>query len=281
MPPLHLHDIPTSFLNVSTQTNLSIGISKLDSHSGTTVRPLSATCESNQSNNDTRTFQQKVYERLHPKSRGDVKQMYSEVKRWQEYKLNEIDRDETINSDERKRRKHALLTKETILLRKIEALDKGLTQKAGDLAKKQQLDSMSNDGKLWTMSNGEKILVETPASRRTAKLIKIYKRLATFDGQNGTFFHTVVFKIIVSFHIHIDRLILRTDSNIATERLEVLAASKRLVDTINVPATKELIELINRECDMLNRSMTCSLSGLRTRSLNLFLRIIEDERNDI
>ncbi len=76
-------------------------------------------------------------------------------------------------------------------------------------------------------------------------------------------------------------LIFQTKSKIATERLEVLAASKRVVDTINVPAAKELIELINRERDMLNRSMTCSLSGLRTRSLNLFLRIIEDEGNNM
>ncbi len=194
MPPIHLHNNPTSFLNASTQTNLSIGVSELDLQSGIPSRPLSATCESSRSNDDARTFQQKVYQRLHPKSREDVKEMYSEVKRWREYKLNEIEHDGTINSDERKRRKSTLLTQETILLRKMEALDKGLIQKADDLAKRQQLDSMSNGEKMWAMSNGEKILVETPASRRTAKLITIYKRLATFDGQNGKILSQIIFK---------------------------------------------------------------------------------------
>jgi len=50
-----------------------------------------------------------------------------------------------------------------------------------------------------------------------------------------------------------------------------------MLESISIPGAKDAIELIHRECDLLNRSIFQSLSGLRERMLNLFLQVIEKE----
>jgi hypothetical protein len=60
------------------------------------------------------------------------------------------------------------------------------------------------------------------------------------------------------------------------ERLDVLLHVKWTVKEFECPLTKEIIELIDREADMLNRGRKeKSLEGLRKRLSNLFLQFIE------
>ena len=50
-----------------------------------------------------------------------------------------------------------------------------------------------------------------------------------------------------------------------------------MLESIAVPMTKDVIELIDRERELLKRNIYQSLSGLRERMLNLYLQVIEKE----
>ena len=60
------------------------------------------------------------------------------------------------------------------------------------------------------------------------------------------------------------------------ERLDVLLHTKWTVKEFDCNLTREIVDLIDREADMLNRGRTeTSLEGLRKRLANLFLQFIE------
>ena len=60
------------------------------------------------------------------------------------------------------------------------------------------------------------------------------------------------------------------------ERLDVLLHVKWTVKEFDCILTRELVDLIDREADLLNRGRPeASLDGLRKRILNLFLQFIE------
>jgi len=61
------------------------------------------------------------------------------------------------------------------------------------------------------------------------------------------------------------------------ERLDILLNTKWTVKEFDCPLTREIVELIDREADMLNRGrQEKSLDGLRKRLCNLFLQFIEN-----
>merc|ERR1712010_102809 len=60
------------------------------------------------------------------------------------------------------------------------------------------------------------------------------------------------------------------------ERLDVLLHVKWTVKEFDCNLTREIVDLIDREADMLNRGRSeVSLEGLRKRLSNLFLQFIE------
>ena len=60
------------------------------------------------------------------------------------------------------------------------------------------------------------------------------------------------------------------------ERLDVLLHIKWTVKEFDCNLTRDIVELIDREADMLNRGRSeASLTGLRKRLANLFLQFIE------
>ena len=59
------------------------------------------------------------------------------------------------------------------------------------------------------------------------------------------------------------------------ERLDVLLHVKWTVTEFDCPLTRDIVQLIDREADMLNRGRSeKSLSGLRRRLTNLFLHFL-------
>ena len=59
------------------------------------------------------------------------------------------------------------------------------------------------------------------------------------------------------------------------ERLDVLLHVKWTVTEFDCPLTRDVVQLIDREADMLNRGRSeKSLTGLRRRLLNLFLHFL-------
>ena len=97
----------------------------------------------------------------------------------------------------------------------------------------------------WEMSDGEVAKVHTPFSTRAKELMDLYNGLA-LKG-------------------------LTTE-----ERFDVLLHVKWTVKEFDCKLTREIVELIDREADMLNRGRSeASLTGLRKRLANLFLQFIE------
>lgn len=98
-----------------------------------------------------------------------------------------------------------------------------------------------SDPKKWLRSDERLTEVHTPYTIRAKELMDIY---------NG----------------------LRLKNLSIDERLDILLNTKWTVKSKECNLTKEIVELIDREADMLNRGRPeQSLEGLRTRLCNLFL----------
>jgi hypothetical protein len=66
----------------------------------------------------------------------------------------------------------------------------------------------------------------------------------------------------------------------ATARLGILSEAKIILESISSPMTKDIkdvMELIDRECDLVKRNISKPLSALRQRMLYLFLQVIQKE----
>ena len=100
--------------------------------------------------------------------------------------------------------------------------------------------------KKWKRSDGRLTEVHTPWTTRAKELMDLYNGLKM--GQ-----------------LSID------------ERLDVLLHAKWTVKEFDNNLTREIVDLIDREADMLNRGRPVkSLEGLRKRLCNLFLQFIEN-----
>merc|ERR1712194_701084 len=109
---------------------------------------------------------------------------------------------------------------------------------------KKKLESMSNP-KVWAQSDGETTTVHTPFTTRAKELMDLYSGL---------------------------RLPLLT----VDERLDVLLHVKWTVKEFDCNLSRDIVELIDREADMLNRGRSASsFSGLRKRLANLFLQFVK------
>lgn len=184
-----------------------------------------------------------IERRMHPRTFEDFSVLYKELESW---RLNESKRINASNFDELTR--HAamreLLHKETKLLQTIDRLKIQAHHRNRDAKIKRSLESMAKP-KVWAQSDGETTTVHTPFTTRAKELMDLYSGL---------------------------RLPLLT----VDERLDVLLHVKWTVKEFDCNLTRELVDLIDREADMLNRGRPeKSFAGLRKRMANLFLQFIE------
>jgi hypothetical protein len=99
--------------------------------------------------------------------------------------------------------------------------------------------------KVWTQSDGMSTMVDTPFTIRAKELKDLY---------NG----------------------LRITALSIQERLDLLLHVKWTVKEFDCLLTSEIVELVDRETDLLNRNRPRdSLTGLRQRLSNLFLQFIK------
>lgn len=185
-----------------------------------------------------------VERRMHPKTFEDFNVLYKELEDW---RLNEAKRIATSGFDEAARRggQRELLQKETKLLQAIDKLKIQAHTQNRDAKIKKKLESMANP-KVWgPQLDGETTTVHTPFTTRAKELMDLYSGL---------------------------RLPLLT----VDERLDVLLHVKWTVKEFDCNLTREVVDLIDREADMLNRGRPeKSFVGLRKRLANLFLQFIE------
>jgi hypothetical protein len=181
---------------------------------------------------------------MHPKKGKDFDILFNELEAWRLNETKKIKNSNDLNAEEKKLALQQLLNKETKILQQIDRLkitahDKNKTEKIANF-----LRAMS-DPKLWKRSDGRFTEVHTPFSTRAKELMDL------FNGLRLPF--------------------LSTD-----ERLDVLLHTKWTVKEFDCNLTREIVDLIDREADMLNRGRSeTSLEGLRKRLSNLFLQFIE------
>eukprot|EP00439_Symbiodinium_sp_Y106_P011743 s6526_g1.t2 len=161
-----------------------------------------------------------VERRMHPRTFEDFSVLYKELEAW---RVNEAARIQNSGFDEATRRaaQHELLRKETKLLQTIDKLKIQAHTSNRDAKIKSKLESMSQP-KVWAQGDGETTTVHTPFTTRAKELMDLYSGL---------------------------RLPLLT----VDERLDVLLHVKWTVKEFDCNLTREMVDLIDREADMLNR----------------------------
>jgi len=184
-----------------------------------------------------------IERRMHPKTYEDFEVLYSELEAWRQ---NETMRIKESGFDEET--KHGalrqLLHKETKLLQTIDRLKISAHGHNRDAKIKKMLEAMSKP-RVWAQQDGETTTVHTPFTTRAKELMDLY---------NG----------------------LRLPLLSVDERLDVLLHVKWTVKEFDCNLTREIVDLIDREADMLNRGRPeKSFKGLRGRLANLFLQFIE------
>jgi hypothetical protein len=187
--------------------------------------------------------EREVERRMNPTSVEDFEVLYNELETWRQHETRRIN--ETA-SDEKERLKELakLLHKETKLLQTIDRLKIGANKGNRRKRVKKMLDLMSAP-KQWQMSDGDVAEVHTPFTTRAKELMELYQGL--------------------------NLPLLSID-----ERLDVLLHVKWTVKEFDCNLTRNIVELIDREADLLNRGRAeKSLEGLRKRLSNMFLRFIE------
>jgi hypothetical protein len=187
---------------------------------------------------------EEIERRMHPKKCKDFDILYNELEVWRLNETKKIKGSQELSEEEKRLALQQLLHKETKILQqidrlKIQAGGKNKTEKITNF-----LRAMS-DPKLWLRTDGRYTEVHTPYSTRAKELMDLY------NGLRLPF--------------------LSTD-----ERLDVLLHTKWTVKEFDCNLSREIVDLIDREADMLNRGRgETSLEGLRKRLSNLFLQFIE------
>jgi len=185
-----------------------------------------------------------IQRRMHPHTYEDFEILYNELEAWRLQETTRINEEPDLEEADRLEALQQLLLKEQKLLQTIDRLRMQANDENRDKRIRSTLQLMSAP-KRWQMSDGEVAQVHTPFTTRAKELMELYNGL---------------------------RLPLLT----IDERLDVLLHVKWTVKEFDCNLTRDVVELIDREADMLNRGRSeTSLSGLRKRLANLFLQFIE------
>lgn len=181
--------------------------------------------------------------RINPKKKEDFEVLYNELEQWRIQEIDTINQTETDTKKKQEALKE-LLRKETTLLQTIDRLKQTASKVNATEKINKKLEYLA---KPKTIENfdGQKTYVETPFTVRAKELMELYHGLVTPM-------------------LNID------------ERLDVLLHVKWTVKEFDCLLTRDIVELIDREADLLNRGRKgASLDGLRKRLSNLFLQFIE------
>ncbi len=188
-----------------------------------------------------------IERRLHPKTQEDFEILRNELDAWRENetrKIKEASASKELSEAETQKALHQLLIKETKLLQTIDRLKNTATVINREERIEKMLQAMSA-AKMWKRDDGRYTEVVTPFTTRAKELMELY------SGLKMPF-------------LSID------------ERLDILLHVKWTVNEFDCSLTREVVDLIDREADMLNRGRSeKSLEGLRKRLCNLFLQFIE------
>lgn len=212
--------------------------------------------------------------RTQPRSKQDFAALYNEVEAWRASETARIDADYEMSTQEKAIARARLLAKETRMLQAIGRLkgDAAVANKGERVQK--MLDAMAS-AKKWEMSDGEVAAIHTPFTSRAKELADLYRGL----GLPVTATPTVEAAASAAGASESKSpAVLAGSASALTvdERLDVLLHVKWTVQEFDCKLTREVVSLIDREADMLDRGRApSSMKGLRKRLQGLFLQFVE------
>lgn len=186
-----------------------------------------------------------IERRMHPKSKEDFDILFNQLESWRLAKIDDIHSSSMLSENEKKTALIELLNKETKLLQTIDRLKQAANEESKHENIHNRLKKMA-DPKTLANPDGGTTYIETPFTVRARELMDLYHGL-------------------------------NTEMLSVDERLDVLLHVKWTVKEFDCRLTRDIVELIDREADLLNRGRKDkSLVGLRKRLSNLFLEFIEE-----
>lgn len=184
-----------------------------------------------------------IERRMHPRTAADFEILYNELEAWRLQETRKI-KEAGLSPDKEQEVLQQLLHKETKLLQTIDRLKINANHENKDVRIQHTLGDMAKP-KQYELKNGNKVEVHTPFTTRAKELMQLY---------NG-----------------LNLPMLTID-----ERLDVLLHVKWTVKEFDCNLTREIVSLIDREADLLNRGRNPGmLEGLRKRISSMFLNFIE------
>ena len=185
-----------------------------------------------------------IERRMRPRKRSDFRLLQDELDTWNTQETLRIKENGDMSKEEKQVALKKLLFKETKLLQTIDRLKVLAKKENKEVAVNKMLEKMSKP-KRWNLKDGHAIEVHTPYTTRAIELQQLYNGLQV--------------------------PVLTTE-----ERLDVLLHVKWTVKEFDCNLTREIVDLIDREADLLSRGRNPKvLAGLRKRISHLFLTFCE------
>ncbi|CAF1061759.1 unnamed protein product [Adineta ricciae] len=189
-----------------------------------------------------RRYQNDLERRLHPRTKDDFDVLYAALEKWREEEIAKINA--TKQGAARKAALALLVDEETELLATIDRYKSEASRHNKEANIQRFLERVAQPKK-WKYKDGTTTEMDTPYSIRARELMQIY--------------NTVTMKFLT-----------------LDERLDILLTLKHTVKEHDSRLTQEIIQLIDREADLLMRgTKEENLSGLRERISTLFLQYIK------
>nr|XP_042699933.1 IQ and ubiquitin-like domain-containing protein isoform X4 [Chrysemys picta bellii] len=180
--------------------------------------------------------------RLNPKTKEDFELLYHALELWRQEEIERINN--TLTGAERKAALCALLEQETQLIASIGRHKLNADEENQQKAILFFLDKCA-EPKKWKAYDGKITEMDTQFTLRARELLEIYRSISMKDLPKD-------------------------------ERLDVLLTLKHTVKEHECKLTHEIVELIDREADLMMRGVKeCNLEGLRKRICTLFLQYIK------
>ncbi|KAL0968081.1 hypothetical protein UPYG_G00262140 [Umbra pygmaea] len=180
--------------------------------------------------------------RINPESRRDFALLYSALEKWKKEELEHIDA--TLEGAERKAALCALLEQETQLIASIGRHRIAAGERNHEKAVQAFLEKCAAP-KSWRSFDGKVTQMDTQDTIRAKELKDLYSNI------NQPYFNK-------------------------EERLDILLTLKHIVKEHDCKLTQDIVELIDRESDLLMRGVKkTNLEGLRKRISTLFLQYIK------
>jgi hypothetical protein len=184
-----------------------------------------------------------IERRMQPKTKEDFDILYNQLESWRVTKTARI-QESAMDEELKKKALMELLRKEIKLLQTIDRLKQTAAHETKHINIHNKFRTMA-DPKALANNDGGKTHIETPFTVRARELMDLYHGL-------------------------------NTEMLSIDERLDVLLHVKWTVKEFDCKLTRDIVELIDREADLLNRGRKDkSLTGLQKRLSNLFLTFCE------